>query len=118
MSQACQERVIDVVTWHGIDLDYVLDQHCESENEFDAAVSAVSFPPSESSSDDENPGNQNKPASGKPDVRGVLYKCPLCEKSLRNSSGFRGHVLNQHHRADLRGKFKTERLSFHCSDIL
>ena len=107
MSRKCREQVTDVVTWHDIDLDYVLGDYTESENEINVAASAVSFPASGSSSDGEDPGKENKPtstSSGKPeDIRGVFYKCPVCEKSLRSISGFRGHVMKQHGRADLKG---------------
>ena len=104
MSRKCRERVPDVVTWHDIDLDYVLGDYTESENELIVAASAVNFPVSGSSSDGEDPGKENKPTSSKPgDVRGVIYKCPVCEKALKSISGFRGHVMKQHRRADLKG---------------
>ena len=115
MSRKCQERVTDVVTWHDIDLDYVLGDYTESENEFSIAASAVNFPASGSSSGGEDPGKENKPTSSKPgDVRGVLYKCPVCEKALKSISGFRGHVMKQHGRADLKGKFWF----LQCSDLI
>ena len=104
MSRKCRGRVTDVVTWHDIDLDYVLGDYTESENELIVAASAVNFPVSGSSSDGEDPGKENKPTSGKPgDVGGVIYKCPVCEKALKSISGFRGHVMKQHRRADLKG---------------
>ena len=65
MSRKCQERVTDVVTWHDIDLDYVLGDYTESENEFSIAASAVNFPASGSSSGGEDPGKENKPTSSK-----------------------------------------------------
>ena len=66
MSRKCRERVTDIVTWHDIDLDYVLGDYTESENEFSIAASAVNFPAAGSSSDGEDRSKENQPFSSKP----------------------------------------------------
>ena len=47
-----------------------------------------------------------KPSSSEADIS---YQCPICEKCLRSISGFRGHVIRQHNRADLKGWLKNNK---------
>lgn len=81
----------DFLSWdddfNDLELDFILGEYTEDESVADN-VSAVVSPAKTSKTKD-------CIESG--------YLCPICKKSLKSISGFRGHTSKQHGRSDLKG---------------
>ena len=114
MSGKSAPKVLDVVTWDDIDLDAVLGEYTDSDmSEVDVAVDDILCePPSEDDNENDSAslnlrkaGKENNPPKqpSKEASANLSYQCPVCSKVLRSISGFRGHVIKQHDRPDLKG---------------
>lgn len=97
----CSEE--ELLNWNDADLDAVL---------FTADDLGSDFSDDVENADEANVVGDPDP----PEVEGApfmaltkpLYDCPVCDKSLKSASGFRGHVLKQHpevSRNSFKGKF-------------
>lgn len=75
----------------------------ESEWDIDGTEDESISVPEEKTSDETPPSINTKASTNK--TGGTQYKCPLCTKQYKSTSGFRGHVLKKHNRSDLKGMF-------------
>ena len=101
-------RKEDFFYWDDDDLEAILgedyteykDDNCESDFE-DLVLDEKTG--SQNTSQKENKNKKRKVAKEM-----SHYQCPLCPKTYKSISGFRGHTAKQYHRHDLKGLFKLE----------
>ena len=89
-------KMSDFILWEDLDLEELLGEFTDVENIEE-----------ENSSSGEDVASRKKVTTGKKAVppaadKNQLYQCPLCPKTYKSISGFRGHVGKVHQRPDIR----------------
>lgn len=92
----------DFLPWDAVDLEYLLGDYTEYSSESDISDGEYddvdSGKPAKRCKTDKSLTTQQPITSSK-----TQYICPICEKSLKTISGFRGHTSKQHGVSNLKG---------------
>ena len=88
-----------ISNWEGIDLNEIIVDYHEIDDMWAENIDDIFNPDDLAEDTFENPtmiASDNDIASTSRSFVGSAYECPVCLKSLRSVSGFRGHVMKQH----------------------